>query len=305
MKYLLSFSLLLLIISCQQGDCSNGVLDGNETSVDCGGDCENNCVNLDSVFKTAPILKEIQGKWYNNLSISRIIYHYDYGSRRTDGSVHFSSCPIEFTTNNSSLSNLLERTFAADMHGDLDNESSNCNYPKKSQYTYNLESQSFTLPSNTLMQIINKTLIASFLSESITVQHFLEKEKMNYASVFNEVFWEIEVMDQELINGSVEFLIQEDFQKESVVSKIMENGRSQYFGIIHGFTGNEPSISIKAKATSNKARGFILFNARLIMNKEIISECVKGYFCINESNCAGEQLTTEENQVLNLTIYKP
>lgn len=304
MRYYFLLALAILLGSCANGDCNNGVQDGNETGIDCGGGCEE-CFDSEKVFKKAPILRKMQGKWFSNITITKIYLEPFTGCTVSNGSIFFSSCPVEFTTNNPSISSLTGGEFSAELLGDLISSDNDCSYPKVSKYMYNFASKSFVLPKGTHFEMVEgdegELLVAKSSTESVSWKNYLQRTVEDYSSDFNEVYWEVEIIDQKLLNGTVEFIIQEEFNKGSESTFQITKNQTKYMDK-YGLEGKEPWITLKAKATSKKTSGHIRFNARLIMNGEVISECLNGYFCLNQANCIGEELTTDESQVIDLNI---
>lgn len=50
----------IILFGCQQADCTNGIQDGDETDIDCGGLCE----PCPEIINLTPLEQAINGKWY-------------------------------------------------------------------------------------------------------------------------------------------------------------------------------------------------------------------------------------------------
>lgn len=62
--FLLLTVVAITMLSCQNSDCSNGIQDGNETGVDCGGDCIACTTTLGSTEQ------DMEGMWYFDKKIT-------------------------------------------------------------------------------------------------------------------------------------------------------------------------------------------------------------------------------------------
>lgn len=69
----------ITMLSCNSSDCANGIQDGNETGIDCGGDCAN-CPPVVSSTES-----QLEGDWYMDHSIllSDTTYYPDAACRVT------------------------------------------------------------------------------------------------------------------------------------------------------------------------------------------------------------------------------
>jgi len=84
MKTYLIIFISVIMFSCNHSDCNNGIQDGNETGIDCGGGCpnclpiiiENTDINEemvynDSIFNNNDTFQKLQGLWYTNYNLIR------------------------------------------------------------------------------------------------------------------------------------------------------------------------------------------------------------------------------------------
>lgn len=142
--YILSTLFFLIFQSCSSDeDCNNGIQDGDETGIDCGGPCPN-CPETD------PTLLMLQKKWFLKKTISNI-----NPSTPLINLYYNENCAIEFTnipeaTNSSAYSFVLKGYYGG------------CNYPQKSAYVYDpvdqIISNIYKIESITSDELILKTL---------------------------------------------------------------------------------------------------------------------------------------------------
>lgn len=67
---LLLIMVSITMLSCQNSDCSNGIQDGNETGIDCGGDC----VACQPQSIASSTEQQLAGTWY----FDKKILGYEY-----------------------------------------------------------------------------------------------------------------------------------------------------------------------------------------------------------------------------------
>lgn len=82
---LMVFSITML--SCSSPDCTNGVQDGTETNIDCGGDCPP-CTATPTAMETS-----LEGMWYLHRTINHVS-GTDYTTLATG-----SNCKMDLTLN--------------------------------------------------------------------------------------------------------------------------------------------------------------------------------------------------------------
>ena len=115
------FLMTIFFVSCQKHKCDNGKQDGNETSIDCGGDCVI-CLTCDDGIKNAnetdvdcggecqtcieKYEKELLGTWYLDSSYQIV---YDQGNSYRDYSYFLdpSTCKMTFTYESGTAHHLL------------------------------------------------------------------------------------------------------------------------------------------------------------------------------------------------------
>ena len=98
MKIALTFILFLMLFSCKHSDCTNGIKDGDETGIDCGGDCPNCTIEVeqeinneeehfyvDSVFNQNETFQKLQGLWHTN---SKIIRAFNANNDTIEATLH-------------------------------------------------------------------------------------------------------------------------------------------------------------------------------------------------------------------------
>ena len=77
--------LLFFIFSCNSSDCNNGIQDGNETGIDCGGDC----MACPTMTPTA-IETQMSGDWYLYRTVHQSIWDTVYSPMSPDCKIHLS-----------------------------------------------------------------------------------------------------------------------------------------------------------------------------------------------------------------------
>lgn len=90
MKKSINFLIMVLsitMLSCSGADCTNGIQDGTETNIDCGGDCPP-CVNTPTSLE-----QSVSGLWYHSITI------YHTGGTDTPVYPSGSNCKVDFTLN--------------------------------------------------------------------------------------------------------------------------------------------------------------------------------------------------------------
>lgn len=264
-----------VLLACQPVDCTNGVQDGNETGVDCGGGCNNSCMNLDSLVANNPVLKEIQGKWYSNAVIS-FDKKSDGLSSVLNSSIAFSTCPLEFTKSNMYFTS---NYFNADLLGDLQKSgsSNNCSYPQVSRYQLNIEDNTLSINGSNLFSMNPATQTMYFKNEatnSTKEQLFvLNKMELSLTSL-NKIAWEIKVLDNELLDNDIQLIFMENTEQRMLVE--LQPERKEYSGVVQNFSDHVTSkISFairKSKHSKNDPFGQVKLEVRLVADGITLAE---------------------------------
>ncbi len=91
MKHLILI-LSIAMIACSGPDCSNGIMDNNETNIDCGGDCPA-CVNIPTAAEQA-----LEGMWYfhRQVSVDGITTYYTASNCKMDLTLDLWEPPTQY-----------------------------------------------------------------------------------------------------------------------------------------------------------------------------------------------------------------
>ena len=82
MRTLIVVILLSLLCACTGSDCNNGIQDGNETGIDCGGNCAA-CV-------ATTLETQLSGDWHLHYTVHTQLWDTVYSSMTSDCRIHLS-----------------------------------------------------------------------------------------------------------------------------------------------------------------------------------------------------------------------
>jgi hypothetical protein len=83
----------ITMLSCNSTDCNNGIQDGNETGIDCGGDC----ISCPTIVPPTSTESQLEGDWFmdNKIILTDTTYYSDQACQITltlvtiDGSTQY------------------------------------------------------------------------------------------------------------------------------------------------------------------------------------------------------------------------
>lgn len=264
MKGLIIIFLTGLIIACQSTDCSDGIQNGNETGIDCGGDCvpcSNNTGNND-----------ISGTWHHNYMIVRYTNNVVGGGYIQYAQIDTSSnCLVEVTP--SSTQGVGFFVANGNLYG--------CYYPSVNNYLVNGNSIS---QGGTIEKLSYDSLRIRVPSNDST-WHYLNATDFTYGNTA-DVNWSVNLSSPISMSGQVEIKLFVNGVQNTTIPLIP--GQTQYSGIeAVDLTHSSPSINIWLSQQSGASSSeTIQFTTSLNWNNIKVKSgphivCASG-------NCSGE-----------------
>lgn len=274
--------LTYLLFSCSQPqNCNNGVQDGSETGIDCGGNCPPCPSNNGGGNNSNPpntTLQDIQGLWYYNMSV------HGQGATITDHK-HFiqiymgTNCLVDFTSNNPTP--YTNNTTMYDMYGYF----TGCSYPTQGGWYYNTTNN--TLNTSYLVDIDNDTL---HLDQTSADLKYVLNRFARTTSNSNTVTFEVELASS-YPNSNEVFI------------DIIGTGMNDTIPIVPGqltysvtksinLATSSPYVIFSVGSNLTSTGNFITCTSRVIMDNTVIAETSPHTFCVSNGtfNCNGFEL---------------
>jgi len=280
MKRLLPIlGLALLMFSCQQTDCTDGIQNGNETGIDCGGDCPpcSTTPTGGGTSTTNNTFQALQGTWYHHAFKSVVVTSTIAGGTYAQGFVkRGANCITEFTDTPYNVS--LPDYYI--YYGSL----FSCSYPQAGFYEYNSTTNAI---NSALIELIGSDTLIFNSSGS----QFLYTRTPYATSPSTVVDWEIQLDTPYPTNNEVVFTVTSNIPGEAVSVPVVA-GQTYYSGTVTVNTsGVAPNtqIIIEALVPSGPTADVIGFSARYLLESFVVSEVIGQSYCIggDVNSCSG------------------
>lgn len=269
--------IVLTVLGCsQQQDCSNGQLDSGETGIDCGGNCPP-CPATNPPAPTNSIIQDIQGLWYNNLTVTETgipVKDQQHGININLDN----SCKVDFTTNNPiTINNLI--------YYDLYGYYGGCGYPFQGAWYYNPNNN--TINNSHSVTIDNDTMKLNNVPDngSTYVSHRYPLTATNS----NLITFDLELSNSYPDNNEVKIVFVGGGVNDSI--PILTNQTS--YSISKTINLTTPWLLIYLSSDGSTSGAPITINYKVKVNNEVVAISSPQTFCtyiLNSStgqNCSG------------------
>jgi len=269
--------LLIILSSCNPVDCTNGIQDGDETGVDCGGSCPA-CITTPTNSST---YDAIQGLWYKHYDVTTLESYYG-GATYSNATVQIDdNCRVEFTDTDIPNSVL----------GSKEMKGHTVFYDYPNIYPYTINNGFLSAGANyAINKIDNDSLHLSNHAIS-TMRTIYNRTPLAPIEDIEDVTWEVELANGYPTTNELRIVV--------TINNISTNypiipGQTLYTGIEQVNTlSSNPKMSIivgTAIAGSVSISSIVSFNIRLYWRGIKIAKGGEYNFCMhsgNVSDCNG------------------
>ena len=282
MKNLLGLLIIsTFLFSCgPQQNCSNGVQDGSETGVDCGGNCPPCAGNGGGGSggggggTSGNVLQDLQGMWYTNITVNRQTNSVFGGGIKNTANLYLgTNCMVDFTMNNPFPG---PSVTYYDMYGHY--TPGTCNYPTAGVYNYNPNNNTL---SNLVVENINSdTLHLNNLAPN--QDYYLHRSPLTQANS-TTVQWEVELPTAYPYNNALEINIYKNGAPVPIDIIPIVSGQLMYTGtetISLASATKNIYIYVRSVATGAIPGSSVQFSTRIKLNGQVISETGMHTFCV-------------------------
>ena len=262
----------LVLLGCQPVDCNNGVQDGNETGIDCGGNCPPCSSGNPQNTPPTDLLK----LWYKTFQVATLTNQAG-GTYSKIGTIYYNNnCHVEFTSNPSTTASGFLTCYG------MINQ---CTYPNELFYDFN--------QTNNTVAGYNYNLVTS---DSVIFDgnggtgawHY--KSSQPTAPTQESIQWEVALTNPYPNNGEININI---WVNNSLVSTIpVVSGQSLYTGsALVNLSYSQPKIFINVNGqTSSPATNTVSFSKKLSRNGITLSETGVGTYAVGTGNIGYDPL---------------
>lgn len=276
MRPILFFSAFAVLMSCQPVDCNNGVQDGNETGIDCGGSCLacNSTGNPTNNTPPADLLK----LWHKALE-AITLQNQAGGTTGMNSTIHYNSnCSFELTNTEPS-----QAPGAYASYGSI----ANCSYPTPNYYYYNSVNNSLSGLPITLLT--SDSLIFGGSSGGNDVKWHYSSSQLTAPSQ-ESIQWSVELESAYPNNGEVSINI---WVNNTLVSTVpVVSGQLIYNGTqAVNLSFSQPKIFINVNTSvTSQAVNTISFSKKLSRNGLVLSKTGVGTYAVGTGNIGYDPL---------------
>lgn len=214
--------------SCQQPDCTNGVQDGNETGVDCGGDCAP-CLTNNNNNSGGTTAASINGLWEYNASVNTA------NNIKTITVCEANNCKVDFTGNPVNSQSPQQGYWMYGMIGI-------CNYP--TQYSYTWDANMNLISGTHQVTSVSQDSLVLSQSSGANVFHY-SKSAWTFADA-SSVEWEVTLDNSFPLNNELVIVIASGSMIAPEYDTIpIISGQTFYSGVKQAnVTGMNPSLRL-------------------------------------------------------------
>lgn len=262
MRLFLFFCMSTVLLACQPVDCTNGVQDGNETGIDCGGDCPSCSSGTPQNTPPTDLLK----LWYKTMQLATLTNQTGGTYSKISTLYYNNNCHVEFTSNPSTTASGFLTCYG------MINQ---CTYPNELFYEFN--------QTNNTIAGYNYNLVTS---DSVIFDgnggsgawHY--KSSQPVAPTQESIQWEVELNSAYPNNGEVSINV---WVNNTLVNTVpVVSGQTLYSGTSTvNLSVAQPKILINVNTSvTTSGTNTISFTKRLKRNGLVLSNTGIGTYAV-------------------------